>query len=278
MSPYFSMLVRVVPALVLAACGALPVRVSMDTAQWQRHLRATELPAALLLGEQHDAAEHQQWERETLQVLMERQQLAAVVLEMADQGLSTQGLPATASEAQVQQALQWNAQAWPWHSYGPAVMHAVRAGIPVVGGNLPRSEMKMVMQQPHWDRHLPALAWEHQRDAIRTGHCNLLPESQITPMARIQLAKDARMAQTITQYLEPGKTVLLLAGRGHVLRNVGVPTWLPAHVHYAVAVAQAGEPPITLANDSDYVVQTPALPDTDHCTSLRQKWKASTNP
>lgn len=267
--PLFSTLIS---AWVLTACSTVHKPSSMDPLQWQQHLSTSPLPAVLLLGEQHDAPEHQQWQQATVQKLVDRQQLSAVVLEMADHGYSTQGLAAAATESEVQKTLKWNDKGWPWKSYGPSVMAAVRAGVPVLGGNLPRTQMKEVMQQTLWDTHLPAAAWEHQRNAIRMGHCDLLPEAQITPMARIQLAKDARMAQTATKLLQPGKTVVLIAGRGHALRSIGIPTWLPAHVHVTVAIGQAGDKSQLAPQDSDFIVRTPAIPEKDHCAALKAQW------
>lgn len=245
----------------------------MDVAQWQQLLQQAQPTSLLLLGEQHDAPEHQQWQQATVSALAQRQQLAAVVLEMADSGHSTQGLPTSATEAEVQTALQWNDKGWPWKAYGPVVMAAVQTGIPVLGGNLPRSQMREVMQQPHWDTHLPTAAWEQQRSAIRTGHCDLLPENQITPMARIQLAKDASMAQALQPQVKAGKTVVLIAGRGHVLRSVGVPTWLPPGASRTIAIGQAGSQAQEAASESDYVVHTPAVAAKDHCAALQSRWK-----
>jgi len=65
---------------------------------------------------------------------------------------------------------------------------------------------------------------------VRLGHCEMLPESQITPMTRIQIARDRAMAETIASAVQPGKTVVLLAGAGHVQEDVGVPRHLPATV------------------------------------------------
>ena len=268
-------LCSLVCTLALNGCSA-PTRLpSMELGAWTQTIQTVPMPAFVLLGEQHDAPAHQQWQQATVQTLIARQQLAAVVLEMADQGHSTEGLPRYASDSEVQQALQWNEQGWPWQHYGPTVMTAVRAGVPVVDGNLPRAQMPAVMQQTAWDTHLPAAAWERQREAIRNGHCDLLPERQITPMARIQLAKDARIAQTMLAHAQPNKTVLLIAGRGHVLRSVGVPTWLPADVSTTIAIAQAGEQAPTALADNDHVVRTPAIPATDHCAALRAQWGAS---
>ena len=52
------------------------------------------LPAdAWLLGEQHDAPEHQQLQRQIVQWLADRGALSAVALEMAERGHTTAGLP-----------------------------------------------------------------------------------------------------------------------------------------------------------------------------------------
>lgn len=260
--------------LSLGGCAALSPAPATDTTGWQRQLQApAPLPAVLLLGEQHDAPEHQAWERDTVQTLARQQRLAAVVLEMAHSGHSTRALTPTASETEVQEALDWQAAGWDWAPYAPVVMAAVQAGVPVHGGNLRRSHMREVMQQTHWDQHLPPTAWERQRDAIRSGHCDLLPVSQLTPMARIQLAKDASIAAVAQAQLQPGQTVLVIAGRGHVLRSVGIPTWLPAGLRAQVAVAQAQGAAPTPPGDYDWLVQTPAVPAQDHCADLRARWQ-----
>ena len=65
------------------------------------------LPAVILLiGEQHDADAHQHIQRSVVQELGRRGQLAALALEMAQQGQSTRGLAPDASEAAVRTALQ----------------------------------------------------------------------------------------------------------------------------------------------------------------------------
>jgi uncharacterized iron-regulated protein len=185
---------------------------------------------ALLIGEQHDASahpgEHERW----VASLAARGSLAAVALEMAERGTSTTGLAANASETEVQQALRWNAEGWPWPRYRPAVMAAVRAGVPVLGANLPREQQRQAMQDRTLDGLLPGPALKAQQQAVRLGHCELLPETQITPMTRVQIARDRAMADTITSLVAPGKTVVLLAGAGHVQPDVGVPQHLPATV------------------------------------------------
>ena len=259
------------PAMFRTLCIFVAIG-SLSACAQQAIVRPTP-PDVLLLGEQHDAPEHQQWQRDQVMQSARQGQLAAVVLEMADAGHSTQGLLPTASASEVQQALAWNDKGWPWRNYGPVVMAAVQAGVPVVGGNLPRTQMREVMQQTQWDTHLSATGWQRQLDAIRDGHCGLLPPSQLAPMARIQLAKDASMARTANQLRQDHKTVVIIAGRGHVLRTIGIPTWLPAEARLEVAVAHsAGATPVA-DTDRDWVHDTPAIAAADHCAQLREKWQ-----
>ena len=231
------------------------------------------LPAdVLLIGEQHDAREHQHIEQQVIAYLSARGLLAAVALEMADAGASTATLPASSTEAQTQSALKWNDKGWPWAAYGPAVMTAVRAGVPVLGANLPRAQMQASMADGQLDLRLPGPALKAQQQQIRIGHCNLLPESQITPMARIQIAKDISMAHTMRQAALPGKVVVLLAGSGHADRALGVPQHLPAELRAKAIRLRAGDgAEQEKAGAFDSVWPTPALPDTDYCAGLKQQ-------
>lgn len=261
-------------AAALSACASTDATAPLTPATWPTRLSAL-LPAdVLLLGEKHDAPEHQHLQRDTVQWLAARDQLAAVVMEMAEQGHSTAGLRRDATEADVQAALQWQDAAWPWKAYGPVVMAAVQAGVPVWGGNLPRARMRAAMADTAWDQHLPAPALQQQYEALREGHCGLLPASQIAPMARIQIARDASMARTALDTRARGKTVLLIAGGGHVLRSVGVPTHFPADLVSKVALAQADQAQAAIKTEADAVIATPALPSRDHCAELRQQWGA----
>ncbi|MBT9514211.1 MAG: ChaN family lipoprotein [Acidovorax sp.] len=291
--PFTGLFARLLLAGALAAlvgCASTGATApSAPPVAWPDRLQAL-LPAdVLLLGEQHDAPDHQRLQREAVLWLAARGQLAAVVMEMAESGHSTQSLPPGATEAQVQAALQWNDAAWPWKAYGPVVMAAVAAGVPVLGGNLPRTHLRTAMADTTWDQHLPAPALAQQYQALRDGHCGLLPESQIAPMARIQIARDARMAQTAQEALRPGQTVLLVAGGGHVLRSLGVPTHWPDNLKSKVALARAEQLHAAIKieasqtkgtgtaapTDADAVIATPALPPRDACAELREQWRAA---
>lgn len=233
----------------------------------------------LLIGEQHDAAEHQQIEQQVVAHLAARGLLAAVALEMADTGVSTANLKPSASEEQAQRALQWNDKGWPWKSYGPAVMTAVRAGIPVLGANLPRDQMKDRMTDSKLDVQLPGPAFKAQQQLIRNGHCELLPESQISPMTRIQIAKDITMANTLAQAVLPGKVVVLLSGSGHADRALGVPQHLPSDLKVkAVRLRAANSSGDARGESFDVAWPTPAVPEKDYCEGLRKQFAPGAKP
>jgi uncharacterized iron-regulated protein len=203
--------------LLVAACAAAPQApdsIKSDT-------------AILLLGEQHDEPDHHLLEREMVSALAGRGVLAALALEMAASGTSTDGLPAQASEDQVRRALGWDSEGWPWADYGPAVMAAVAAGVPVVGANLPRQQLRGAMADATLDGLLPGPAIKAHQQAIREGHCGLLPESKIGPMTRVQIARDRSMAATLARLAVPGKTVLLIAGGEPTAPDVGIPQHQP---------------------------------------------------
>ena len=232
-------------ALALAAAtllaGCAPLRRGLGISQINP---IALLPAdAILLGEQHDAPEHQQIHLEVIKALILRDKLAALALEMAEQGNDTRALDTDADEGLVRAALRWDDQAWPWAAYGPAVMAAVREGIPVFGANLPRSEMRVAMANVALDGRLPGPALAAQQQAIQAGHCDLLPTQQIAPMTRIQIARDQAMAQTVRAAAKPGQAVLLLAGGGHVDRLLGVPQYLPPGFKAQSVRLQAGGKP-----------------------------------
>ena len=269
-------------ALSLALLGAAGCATPAPLGAAAQARLATLLPAdALLLGEQHDAPAHQQLQRQTVQWLAARGALAALALEMAEQGRSTAGLPRDASEADVQHALAWRDAGWPWQTYRPVVMAAVRAGVPVLGANLPAARQREAMRDATLDARLPPAALAEQQQRMRDGHCGLLPESQIGPMTRVQIARDIAMADTVRAARQPGRTVLLVAGNGHVHRALGVPLHLPPDLTTKVLSAQSGQAQAAIDSEvtdtlpahtsgADLLWPTPPVPPRDYCAELRR--------
>lgn len=270
---------RLLAAVVLASATALmgcatsrTTVTPLEPTTLAAELRALPPGTLLLLGEQHDADDHQRLARLSVEQLASQGRLAAVVLEMAERGASTQGLPRDAGDTEVRERLRWNPAGWPWERYGPVVMAAVRAGVPVWGGNLPRAAMRDAMRDTSLDARVSPAALQTQFHNIREGHCGLLPEAQIPGMARIQVARDVAMAQTLADVAAADRVVLMLAGGQHILRDRGAPVHLPPDLNrrtqatLMVAGADNRAEPGT-----DRVWRTPATPPRDHCAELRQQ-------
>ena len=242
---------------------------------WRAQIQTLPRADMVLLGEQHDASEHQALARLSVEVLAASQRLSALVLEMADGGFSTEGLSVQATEAMVRERLQWNDAGWPWLRYGPVVMQAVRAGVPVVGANVPRSAMGAVMRDARYDDKVPGAILAGHRQRMRDGHCGLLPESQVPAMARIQIARDEQLAQTASQWVRDGQTVLLLAGAEHVKKDRGIPLLMAPNSAQTLSVVwmQAATSKVEDPMLADVVWQTPPVPYKDHCADLAKTLK-----
>ena len=247
---------------VVLACAALP---------------ASAAAARLLaFGEQHDQPDQQRQVAAEVQALAARGRLAAVVLEMAEQPLHTSALPRDASQAQARDALQW--KGWPWEPYAAVVMNAVRTGVPVLGGNLPRDEMRASMADGTLDALLDDRTRALLAEAVRSGHCGLLPAAQEPGMVRIQIARDRAMARVVAAALRaapPDSTVLLLTGAQHASSDRGVPLHLlreMAQDRPSIKVVLFSAPGDGLSADERRSAEF--TPQQDHCEALRLRLAA----
>lgn len=127
---------------------------------------------------------------------------------------------------------------WRWDFYRPFVALALEYDLPIVAANLSRGgAMRVAIEgwpavfdaATRSEFRLDALPADFRRkheDAIAIGHCNLLAADALPARARAQMARDIVMARSIRPHVERG--VVLLAGNGHVRRDIGVPFWLTA--------------------------------------------------
>lgn len=235
---------------------------------------ATSTPAdapVWIYGEQHDQPSQQREVAAVVRDLAARQHLAAVVIEMADRGRDTAGLPPSADEAAARDALAWDSGGWPWPPYAPVVMAAVAAGVPVFGGNLPRSATRDAMANTRLDATVPNDVRQRIAEAVREGHCNLLPDARLPGMLRVQIARDREMAGVVRSALAsaaPGRKVLLLTGAQHASRDRGVPLHLAA-AGVSVKVTMFGDRAAGLQADEHQATET--SPQPDHCEALRRQ-------
>lgn len=130
---------------------------------------------------------------------------------------------------------------WDWDHYRALIALVLARDLPLVAADLPDALARRLVREDAAQvfgteraRELaldgpgairPDAAWRAaQRDEIDAGHCHALPASLLPGMVRAQFARDAVMAEAVARHAARG--VVLLAGNGHVRRDLGVPRWL----------------------------------------------------
>ena len=256
----------------------------MSDASWQRRLRHDSVA---LLGEVHDNAEVHRLRAEALRNAVAAGWRPAVVMEQFDLDRqhdierSRQERPRDARH--VIEAATPPRSGWEWSYYEPIIAMVLEYELPLWAGNLPRAEAGRVVKEGYeaalGEARVRELglgspvdpAWQAaQEGEIDAGHCGALPAEVLPNMARAQFARDAVMAHVLLHHAAGG--VVLLAGNGHVRRDIGVPRWmgaLPPERCLAVGFIEAGNAPAP--GQFDAVVVAPPVDRGDPCLEFRRQ-------
>ncbi|GHB95652.1 hypothetical protein GCM10010080_04040 [Thermomonas carbonis] len=125
---------------------------------------------------------------------------------------------------------------WTWAYYTPVIALAMEYKLPLRAANLSRGDASKIVKGGFADAlpaeliaryqldALPASLLTAQETEVRDSHCGALPESMVSPMAKAQIARDVVMAETMRTHAATG--VVLIAGNGHVRKDIAVPFWL----------------------------------------------------
>lgn len=176
---------------------------------------------------------------------------------------------------------------WNWDFYRPVVALALQYNVPLIAANLSNADATKIVRAGYsavFDEasigmlglgQPIAADWQRaQEREIDAGHCHALPQAVWPQMARAQFARDAVMATMLRQH--PGRGVVLLAGNGHVRRDIGVPRWLGIESErvFTVGYLEVGNAR-TAATAFDAVVRTAAAARPDPCAGLAGRARAS---
>ncbi len=198
----------------------------------------TALAAAdfVLVGEKHDSPEHHRLEARLIAERLEDRPGSAVVFEMLDdtQQAALARLVAGDSAATIRTKLAWPEKGWPFDAYGPLFEASLRGGR-LIAGNLGRPFINQIYADgeaalggaPRFATVATATAAVRASllERIFEAHCEMQSRETLGPMVNIQLAKDASMADAMTQQ----GVALLIAGGEHVRGDTGVPVHLSAN-------------------------------------------------
>ena len=242
-------------------------------------------PPVLLLGELHDNAAGQALRLQAIQRLLRDGARPAVLLEQFDRerqaeiDLMLQAAPdlppgdaelETKLDALVKLAGPAGA-GWDWALVRPVLRLALQYRLPLVAVNVSRTDARQVMAQglaaAGFDPAVPADIASAQAAQIVASHCGQIDPAQAGRMALAQVARDQFMARQIERYANRG--VLLLAGNGHVRRDLGVPRWLAPELQQRAQSVGYLEQIEAAPGAFDLTVISPTAPRPDPCASLR---------
>lgn len=220
-------------ALLLAACAAPtgPTR-GLDAVA----------PRVLLLGEVHDNPDGHARRYAWLEARVDAGWRPTIAMEQFDRDRQAdldRALAECADAACVIRRAEPEGQRWEWPLYAPVIELALARRLPLRAANLSRADASRVVREGYraalddatiasfgLDRPLARDLADGQRRAIDEGHCQQLPASIAEGMVRAQVARDVWMAKVVAAEAGRGDGVALLAGNGHVRRDLGVPRWL----------------------------------------------------
>jgi len=203
----------------------------------------------VLIGEQHDNAEHHRRQAWIVGELAKRGRPLIVAFEMIDESQrgALDGLLARAPRdtAALGGLLAWETSGWPeWALYQPIADAALAQpnppAAPILPANLPVAQVRDIarggLDTPGLDAALAETLRQAQtRDAaalavhaadIRDSHCGMLPERLLGNFALAQYARDDAMARSLRTAHLTGARAVLIAGNGHTRKDVGVPLHL----------------------------------------------------
>ena len=272
-----------------SAASASASVASVDSADSRSAPAARSEPPFVLLGELHDNPDHHRARAEQLRRLIAQEPRTVVVFEQfsrsEDAAVARARQAAPGDVNAVIDAAKLDRKSWRWPLHQPLFEAALQSGVDIRGGNIDRDQVRRIVREGDaaWPADLLALrertAWNSaQQDALRQdiqdGHCGAMPEVMLPGMVQAQRARDAAMAWAMLDAREAGaKRVVLIAGNGHVRRDLAVPVYLqaagvPSTDIDAVAYLEPGS--AAPAGGYDRVERAPAPSREDPCAQFKR--------
>lgn len=225
-------------ALLAALVGGCGAKSLLRPAAAPADSGALPNPQVLLLGEVHDNEQGHRQRYELLRKRVEAGWRPAIAMEQFDrenQDVLTKAQSGCLDAACVIKVA--GGPRWDWQLYYPLIQLALNYQLPLVAANLSRDDASRVVRDGvmatfdrqsiaayHLDQPLPADVRSAQQREIETGHCGMLPEMMVGGMVNAQVARDIWMAKLLRE--QQPRDVVLIAGNGHVRKDVGVARWL----------------------------------------------------
>jgi uncharacterized iron-regulated protein len=233
----------------------------------------------IFLGEVHDNPEHHAVQANWVAEIAP----AALVVEMITEEAAN-GMPDSlrGDRMAMELALDWDSSGWPDFSLYWPIFEAA-AGARLYGAGVPRSQARAALARGPaesfgadaarfgLDQPLPE-AERAEREAFQAAaHCHALPPEMLPGMVDVQRLRDAVLARAALRALEEtGGPVVVIAGNGHVRKDIGSPAFLE-HARPGTRIFAIGQSETGAGIDGSFDLVLPAPPVTreDPCASLR---------
>ena len=242
-------------------------------------------PQVWLMGEVHDNASGHRLRYEALRRQVEAGWRPAVAMEQFDREAQAALSKAQNDCASAECVIAAMAgPRWDWSQYRPVIELALTYHLPLIAANLSRADASRTVREgvkASFDdatvqayglaRALPEAIVDAQQREIMAGHCNLLPQAVAGGMVQAQVARDIWMAKIIRDQLP--RDVVLLAGNGHVRKDIGVGHWIqavaPPLAVRSEAYLEEGSAAVAGAFDVMHMVAPQSRPDP--CEDVKPK-------
>jgi uncharacterized iron-regulated protein len=239
----------------------------------------------ILVGERHGRHAHQGREAFLIGALAEAGRYPTIALEM----LSHAQTEAVAAYRQTSPeyalglglALNWADSNWPsWNYYQPVFDAAFTTKATIVGADLTEAEQQVILTGDSGNQSAVG-SLEYYQTHMTKAHCGLIEDARAQDLARLQIARDRKMAEQLQVNRHSDHGVLLIVGASHIRKGTGLPTHLPQN---DVAVVALVETDATLSEfltpfqdivagdlaEYDYIWFTPKVDETSFCDRIGQ--------
>jgi uncharacterized iron-regulated protein len=267
--------------LLIVLHGCANIQGPPSTGDLQHRLNAAVLSKPIvLLGEIHDHAGQHAIRLLAFQHLLQQGKRPALLMEQFDRekqsAIDEVRKQSSVKGSDIVTAGAPSKQGWNWDFYQPFIALALKHGLPIIAANVSNADAMRAMRDGLTALDIKvtptAQIIEQQSIEIFNGHCKAMPMTIAVKMVNAQIAKDAVMAQLITQH--QAQDVVLLAGNGHVRKDIGVPHWLSPEVRQksiSIGLLETGLLEADTAHEVfDLAIATIPHPRTDPCEAFKK--------
>ncbi len=210
----------------------------------------------IFLGETHDNARHHQLQAQFIHHLSSKNKSLSVAFEMLNKNQQTiidhftahyyannssnNTIKTTAEITDIfAREINWQQSGWPeWSYYRPIFYQTLQAQAQIIAANLSLKQIRQLIKKGrqtlnddyqqlldkyHYDKITEARLLQE----VQAAHCNMLPESMLSPMLMAQQVRDLAMMRAIQPSEQSlHSQTLLIAGSGHTRTDYGIPFYL----------------------------------------------------